>query len=485
LDPRSAFVKRFGDLVALLRVDPGNDAAQELALTAAVAAVADHAIVVESGVERGTGGDDLTLPGRLRARHVDLMRVSAGAAPEELLRVARALSHDAIPVPSTRAVRMEMVPNIVPAGLALVGGGGNFNPARGENDRRCWRERRKWRVEPWRGIERRKPDDRRVTGERRLRLIKHNEADISRLQDRVTRAVADGEWLDALETAHDLLDHAGRVPAPERRSFMIGLRRYLPRRAVEGLIELGLRDPTEQGRVADVLRASGLEGADAMVDAIRASLTVGTRKFVHRVLGEMPEAYPAVAPLLNSSASHEIRHAAGILGHMGRPEALPLLKRHLPHADASVRRAVLLALAAFPVPDTADAFAGALAHASPDTRAAAAEAIGLAHATAMAMPVVAALGVERDAPAWSAMVGALGLLATTESCAALAAVALARRRLIGGGYSADRRLEAVQALAAVTAACRQPALERVAREGDGAVRLAASAALTQGERAAG
>jgi len=485
LDPQSAFVKRFGDLVALLRVDPGNDAAQELALTAAAAAVADHAIVIESGVERGIGGDDLTLPGRMRARHVDLMRVSAGAPPDELLRVARALSHDAIPVPSTRAVRIEMVPNVVPAGLALVGSGRDFHAARGENDRRSWRERRKWRVEPWRGVERRKPDDRRVTGERRLRLIKHNEADISRLQDRVTRAVADGASLEALEAAHDLLDHAGRVPAPERRSFMIGLRRYLPRRAVEGFIELGLRDPTEQARVADVLRVSGLEGADAMVDAIRASPTVGTRRFVHRVLGEMPEAYPAVTPLLNSSEPHEIRHGAGILGQMRRPEALPLLKQHLVHADPSVRRAVLVALAAFPVPDTADAFAGALAHASPDTRAAGAEAIGLAHATAMAMPVVAALGVERDAVAWSAMVRALGFLASAESCAALAAVALARRRLIGRGYSADRRMEAVQALAGVAAACRQPALERVVREGDGAVRAAAVAALAGGTRAAG
>jgi len=485
LDLRSAFVKRFGDLVALLRVDPGNDAAQDLALTAAAAAVADHAIVVESGVERGLEGNDLSLPGRLRARHIDLMRVSAGAPPDELLRVARALSHDAIPVPSTRTIRIEMVPNVVPAGLALVGNGAEFNPARGENDRRSWRERRKWRVEPWRGVERRRADDRRVTGERRLRLIKHNEADVSRLQDRATRAVAAGAWLEALEAVHDLLDHAGRVPGAERRSFVIGLRRYVPRRAVEGFIQLGLRDPAEQGRVVDVLRVSGLEGADAMVDAIRGSSTAGPRKFIHRVLGEMPDAYPAVLPLLNGSEPHEIGHAAGILGRMKRLEALPLLKRHLGHVDATVRRAVLLSLAEFPATDTADAFAGALAHPVPDTRAAAAEAIGVAHATAMAMPVVAAVGVERDAPAWSAMVKALGVLASAESCAALAAVALARRRLIGRGYSADRRLEAVRALASVAASCRQPALERVAREGDGAVRLAAVAALAQTARAAG
>jgi HEAT repeat protein len=102
----------------------------------------------------------------------------------------------------------------------------------------------------------------------------------------------------------------------------------------------------------------------------------------------------------------------------------------------------------------------------------------------MARPLVTALGVERDAVAWSAMVGALGLLASAEACAALAAVALARRRLMGGGYSTGRRLEAVRALATVAAPCREPALERVAREGDESVRRAAAAALARGARVA-
>jgi HEAT repeats len=485
LEPQATFIKRFGDLVALLRVDPGNDAAQELALTAAAAAVADHAIVVESGFEHGVSAEeDLSLQGRLRARRVDLLRVAAGATHHELLQVARALSHDSLFVPSTSAVRVEMMPNVAPAGLALVPGG-DFAPPRGESDRRSWRERRQWRFEPWRQAERRRPDDRRVTGERRLRLLKHHEADIGRLQARLAQTVAHASWLDALEAAHALVEHAARVPVSERRSYLIGLRRYLPRHALDAFVELGLLDPAEQGRVADVLRASGLEGADAMMDAVRASPTVGPRRFIHRVLGTMPEAFPSVLPLLSSSELHEVRHAAGILGQMGRLETLPPLKRQSAHPDAGVRRAVLLALAAFPVPETADAFAQALAHASPDTRAAAAEAIGLAHAAAMAMPLAAALGVERDAVAWSAMIEALGLLASAESCMALAAVALARRRFTGGGYSSSRRLEAVRALASVAAPCREPALEQVAREGDGAVRQAASAALTRGSRAAG
>ncbi len=479
MDPRAAFIQRFGDLVALLRFDPGNDAAQDLALTAAAAAVADHAIVIESGVEHGSFGDDHTLQGRLRARRVDLMRVSAGASHEELLQLARALSHDATPVRGTPRVRVDMVPAIVPGELALVGTDA-FSPARGEGDRRRWQDRRHWRPEPWLEPERRRGADRRVTGERRLRVLKHHEAEIGRLQDRVTAAVADAAWREALNAAHSLFLYAARVPAADRRSFMIGARRFLSRPALAAFIELGLRDPTEQGRVVDVLRWSGLDGTDAMVEAIRASPAVGPRKFLHRALGATPEAYPAVLPLLSSAEPHEVTHAAGILGQMARPEGLAPLKAQLGHADPRIRRAVLLALANFPAEDVADTLGGALAHTSAATRGAAAEAIGRTGATALAMPLVAALGVERDATAWRLMVRALALLASAEACTALAAIALARRRLFrSAGYSTGRRLEAVRALATMAAPCRDPALQRIAREGDEPVRQAAAAALAR------
>ena len=474
--------------MALLRVDPGNDAAQELALTAAVAAVADHSIVVESGVDRGVAGlsgEDLTLPGRMRARQIDLMRVAAGAPPEELLRVARALSHDTLPVPSTAAVRMEMVPTLTLTGLSLVEAA-DFSPPRGESDRRSWVERRTWRAEPWRGVERRRAEDRRISGERRLRLVRYYEMDVARLQARLGGAVATGAWTDVLDSAHRLLGYAPRVPVADRRSYVLGLRRYFPRHALDALIALALRDAAEQPRVADVLRAFGLEAADAMVEVIHASTSSGPRKFLQRVLATMPEAYPAVLPLLRSPEPRDVMAAAGILAAMRRPESLAPLRQRLEHDNAGVRRAILLALAAFPADASLDLFAGALGHASPDTRGAAAEAIGLAHATAMAMPLVAALDGERDAQAWSAMVAALGRLATAESCTALAAVALSRRRLVGrGGYPADRRLQAVRALARATTPHREAALQRVAREGDGPVRAAAAAALARGTQAAG
>ena len=314
--------------------------------------------------------EDLTLTGRLRARRVDLLRVGAGASPEELLRLARALSHDATPVPSTPRLRVEMAPVVVPGELVLAGRDAS-GAARDESDRRCWRDRRRWRPDPWLQPERRRGGDRRVTGERRLRVLKHYEADIGRLQDRLTLAVAGANWREALDAAHSLFLYAARVPAAERRSFMIGARRFVSRPAFAAFIGLGLKEPTEQGRVADVLRWSGLDGADAMIDAIRASPAVGPRKFLHRALAAMPEAYTTVLPLLASDEPHEVSHAASILGQMGHPEAVGALKAQLGHDDPDVRRAVLAALSMFPPHDVAETLGAALGHPSAATRAAA------------------------------------------------------------------------------------------------------------------
>jgi len=86
-------VKRFGDLVALLRADPGNDAAQDLALTAAVAAVAEYPLEVEAGVEWSV--IPTTDAQRTAARPIGRsFRIAAGAEPGELLALARALAHD-------------------------------------------------------------------------------------------------------------------------------------------------------------------------------------------------------------------------------------------------------------------------------------------------------------------------------------------------------------------------------------------------------
>jgi len=114
LDLNSVFVKRFGDLVALLRVDPGNDAAQDLALAAAASAVAGTPIQVDAASDGTGSAEGVGLRARMIARQVDRLRIAAGAEPYELQAVARALAHDLTPIPATPHVEVELLRLLAP-----------------------------------------------------------------------------------------------------------------------------------------------------------------------------------------------------------------------------------------------------------------------------------------------------------------------------------------------------------------------------------
>ena len=114
LDLDSDFVRRFGDLVALMLVDPSNDAAQDLALTAAASAVACTAVEVDASSEQSGSAEGVGLRARMLARQVDRLRVAAGAEPYELEAVARALAHDLTPIPAKPHVQVEHMRLLAP-----------------------------------------------------------------------------------------------------------------------------------------------------------------------------------------------------------------------------------------------------------------------------------------------------------------------------------------------------------------------------------
>ena len=477
------FIARFGDLVALLRVDPGNDAAQDLALSAALRAASEGTIMVEAGFDRGEAGEDLTLQGRMRARYVDVLRIGPGAAAGAVLALARALSHDTTPLPLASGIELERFPVLErpPASSEPP----SYSPARADDERRRHAERRRWLTGRFAGVERRRGGDRRQTGERRLRLLKQQELDISELGRLLARAVAAGAWSEALEHAQALIELAPRVPAVERRSFAIRSRRQLSRTVLERLVDHALRDPADRSRTVQVLRWAGMDGIEVMLDAVCRSEVVGARRFLHEALGDTPEAYSAVAPLLGSRVWHEVHHAAGIVGRMGNPDAVPHLRALLDHGDPRVRWAAVHALAEFASADAAEGLRLGLAHESAATRAASADAIAGRRLGSFAMPIVAALEHERDDMAWRAMAGALAAIGTPEACEALVTVARSVRTLGGGGYTKGQRSEAVRALAHARGRHAVSALERLARQATGVVRKEAAEALAALKASAG
>lgn len=492
MDAKSTFVKRFGDLVTLFRADPGNDAAQELALGAAVAAVADSSIEVEAGVEWGSIPDDMSLKARMLARQVDCVRVTAGAHPLELQALARALAHDVTPVRSSPSIEVEFVRLLGPPSTPPGDGSGPEGPPRGGSrggagaaanrrhgvERRHGEERRRTIRPRWVEVERRRGEERRNSGERRLFLIKDLRAETTRLLRALAQASEERAWDEVLHTAHALVRLARRIPQEDRRAFGIQVRRALPRPAIEALVDLAERDYVARERIAEVLQWIGLDAVEVVLDRLRVGEALGVRVFFYEVVSGVPSAYGMVAPMLRSHLSHEVRHGATLLGRLRHPEAVEDLEPLVDHPDEMVRAAVVQALGSLHSAPVAYALRRALHHTSPRTRAAAAEAIAVWRGGALALLIAAALESEPDRDAWEAMVGALGLIGSPDACAALAAVALTRRSLLRRhGYTTAQRLAAVAALGLADTAHSHLTLERLARENEGVVSYAADRVL--------
>ncbi len=489
ISPNELFFQRFGDLVALLRADPANDAAQDLALETCTAIANSQPVRLEAGVELSGEDQPLSLKSRLLARQVDVIRIAPGVEEEELLRLARSLAHDSAPVLSTPHVDAQLLEQVTGGrnGLTLMNGGQEeFSPPRDGGDRRLSHDRRDMlRGVRYRGQERRR-SERRVTGERRLLLVKHVAADVQKIQERLARAVKEQSWQTVLQLASAQLNMLPVVPYEDRRRQSILLRRALSAPAYEGIVRLALADPVEAPQAAAVLRWGGLDAAEVMLKVLMEADSVGPRRLLFEVMGGMPEIYPMVLPYLLGGSAHEVRHAAELSGRLRNPAAIDPLKRRLSDLDERVRAAVVQALAEFPLGEVVDSMRIALASPSPSTRFAAVDAIGRRRALGFAMPLLALLEHERDAQVWKAAVRSLALLGTPDALTGLSRMALVKRSfLTGKGCSVEQRLEAVRALSQIPGQGVRAALERISREAEEPVRSEALRALREPLSAAG
>jgi hypothetical protein len=489
MDSKSTFIKRFGDLVALLRADPGNDAAQELALAAAAAAVARESLHIEAGMEWNAVPQDMSLKARMLARQVDSLTITPGADPLELQSLARALAHDLTPIPTSPHIQVELVrllappPEPPPHDGGPRGGGSEGIHAESPNrrrgvERRAQDDRRRSSRAHWSGIDRRRGGDRRVRGERRLFLVKDQRAEVSRLLSALFHQCEAHAWEDTLHTLYSLVQLAPRVPEPERRAFRIQVRRAISHTAIAGIVDLAERDYVARDQAGEVLRWIGLDAMEVILDRLRAGEALGVRVFFYEVVGRVAGVYPMVTPMLRSSRAHEVRHGATLLGRLGLPEAVQVLRPVLNHPDELVRSAAVHALGELHGAPVAEALRQALHHPSPHTRIAAAEAVATWRGGALAVLLAGALEGERDRDVWQAMVSALGRIGSPEACTALATIAVTRRSILRrNGFTTGQRLAAVTALGLAENANGHRTLERLARENQGVVSYAADRIL--------
>lgn len=449
------FTAYFGQLVLLIRRQPGDIAAQKTALRSAMAVLARGAVRIEAGIEYSDVPDDNSLKGRLLSRLIDSIHFAAGSPAGEVLAVARALAADQGPVPSTGLVTVELVPSA--SARPDLAPSGEPPPL----------------PEPL-------PPP----------VVRHrtmagpvDESDT--LAHALQQFASQGRWMEAIHAGQALIQLTPRFPEHEQRGHLIALRRIFTRPLLEEFISFAMRVAEEQVRVGEILRHTGAEGIEVMVDQVKQTEAVGPRRFIHDVLASTPAALPMLIPLLTSSRWHDVRHGAELLGRLGSPEAIEPLRAAATHPDERVRKAVIEALGGFHAHAVIEPLRRALSDPAPGARASAAHALSQRHSPGLALPILVALESEKDPMAWEALVVAVARIDSFEAVAGLVEIALDKRPLFQAGRRKSLRVTVVHALRKAGTASARRGLERLAAEADAQVRRAAAEAieeLTAGER---
>lgn len=448
------FETEYGRLIAAYRAGPSGTAEAAALLEEVVRLVAAKPVSVEAGLFLSGEYDTANLRSHLLRRQVEVLSVAAGTPGEMLEALARALGGDA-PLPASPSLGYEMVAPLVPDPPRPL-----YRPAGTDESQRL----------VLMGVQGFIEEDDRVPSA--------FGAEVEALTAAVASASRRGAWTEALHAAQALVRLSSRVPDMDRRTVAITARRTLSRPVLVGFIELAIRTPEEQARAAEVLQWRGADAAELMIDAIRKTESPAPHRFLLDALARMPDAVPLLLPLLGSPEWHEVRHAVEVLGRQMAQEALTPLRGLLAHPEPRVRGAALDALSRYPATAGVEALRLGLAHPSPVTRQDAATAIGHRGGGALAMPLLAAIEIERDAATWRAMLVALGQIEAPEAAVAMATVALRKRGFLArGGFSLPQRLDVVSVLAASPTRAARQALARVAREAEGEVGAAARGEL--------
>jgi hypothetical protein len=442
-DSSAPLADLLGQLIHLLRTAPGQGEAIAPVLAAMTARVARAEGVIEAGIENSWALDGDSLKGRLQARQVDAIRISAGAPSTELMALAQALADDGAPIPSTSAVRVKLLPDPLP----LSG-------------------------------QRSALSDPALPVVPRARQGDQIASLIEGILRELDRAIRRQQWHAALHDAQAVVRMLPGLGEDARRTYAIALKRLLAAPVLEALIEQGYRAPEEQQRTAEVLRAGGFPAAELMLDILKRSDTIGPRAFLLESLGGMPEALQIIVPLMKSARTSELCLGAELLGRLGLAEAVPALVAHVHHADERVRHAVIGALGRYRDRAVVEPLRQALGHEVPETRVRAGRALAARSSGGMAMPLFAAFEAEKDPKVWQELLEVLAHLDSAEAAMALARVALERRGFLSFGSSdVKRQLSVVRALAAANTSAAKQALARIAAEGTGEVKRAATEAL--------
>ena len=267
----------------------------------------------------------------------------------------------------------------------------------------------------------------------------------------------------------------GKADETRRRQYSIALKRMYTKSLLEGIAQLvgapGLRD----GALL-VLKRAGPDGVEVLLDLLVAAPTIEERRGIFAALAGMKEGADQLVHMLAHHQWFVVRNVAELVGELVMEEAVPALGRQLAHPDERVRKAVALALAKIGSRAAAEPLRRALKDPSADVRIQAAVGVGGRKASALAMPLVVAMGEEKDEAVEKELMLALGRIGSPDAVQALIKFAQPGGVLFGRKPTA-LRVTAVEALRVAATPAAIGTLEGLAADGDKQVKLAAQDAL--------
>lgn len=268
-----------------------------------------------------------------------------------------------------------------------------------------------------------------------------------------------------------------------KRAYVMALRRMSKPTLLRSVAMLLPRRREELEDYMAVLSRAGEDGADALIEQLTAAQSLSDRRIYFDCLVRLHAGVPALVHMLGDARWYVARNAADLLGEMQVPEAESPLAELLKHDDDRVRRAATTALAKLGTPKAVQALRTALRDTSPQVRMQAAAGLAARKGVKSASTLAKALDAEPDVEVQLMILSALGRVATAEAIAKLAKAAEPDGRLFKKKPPAFR-MAAITALGEANTPAARAALDTLRNDKDKDVRELAYRTLLQTAREA-
>jgi HEAT repeat protein len=282
-----------------------------------------------------------------------------------------------------------------------------------------------------------------------------------------------------LDLIHGLVVRYPKLTNPEIKAVTTVAVKRLSKpallRAVAGLLN---KHPDKKQAAYEVLRAAAEEGAEAVIEQVSQAKSADERASLVEVLRELTDAVPALIRMLGDSRWFVVRNAADLLGEMAASKAEEPLNDLLRHSDDRVRRAATNALLKLGTSTSVKGVYEAVNDSSPEVRMQAASALSSRKDSKTSATLIRAIEGEDDGDVQTAMIAALGKIATPDAVQKLTKLAEAETRMFRKKDSA-MRIAAVLALGEARSPAAVNALKALIDDKDREVRETASRALAQ------